>query len=53
MVGQWEYLLRRLTTLYNAYTKGLEPLLQELPIQYADFAIWQREYLQEKCEKTS
>jgi len=38
--------IEELTTLYNAYTKGLEPLLQELPIQYADFAIWQREYLQ-------
>ena len=38
--------IQELTTLYNAYTKGLEPLLKELPIQYADFAIWQREYLQ-------
>jgi amino acid adenylation domain-containing protein len=38
--------IEELTTLYNAYTKGLEPLLPELPIQYADFAIWQREYLQ-------
>ncbi|MCA2621159.1 MULTISPECIES: non-ribosomal peptide synthase/polyketide synthase [unclassified Microcystis] len=38
--------IQELTTLYNAYTKGLEPLLPELPIQYADFAIWQREYLQ-------
>nr|AAZ03552.1 McnC [Microcystis sp. NIVA-CYA 172/5] len=37
--------IEELTTLYNAYTKGLEPPLQELPIQYADFAIWQREYL--------
>ncbi|TRU46908.1 MAG: amino acid adenylation domain-containing protein [Microcystis aeruginosa Ma_QC_Ch_20071001_S25] len=37
--------IEELTTLYNAYTKGLEPLLPELPIQYADFAIWQREYL--------
>ncbi|UXE58892.1 MAG: non-ribosomal peptide synthase/polyketide synthase [Woronichinia naegeliana WA131] len=38
--------IQELTTLYNAYTKGLEPHLPELPIQYADFAIWQREYLQ-------
>ncbi|NCR45500.1 MAG: amino acid adenylation domain-containing protein, partial [Microcystis aeruginosa SX13-01] len=38
--------IQELTTFYNAYTKGLEPLLPELPIQYADFAIWQREYLQ-------
>ena len=32
--------IQELTTLYNAYTKGLEPLLKELPIQYADFALW-------------
>nr|ABI26078.1 OciB [Planktothrix agardhii NIVA-CYA 116] len=38
--------IQELTTLYNAYTKGSEPLLKELPIQYADFALWQREYLQ-------
>jgi acyl-CoA synthetase (AMP-forming)/AMP-acid ligase II/acyl carrier protein len=38
--------IQELTTFYNAYTKGLEPLLKELPIQYADFALWQREYLQ-------
>jgi amino acid adenylation domain-containing protein len=38
--------IQELTTLYNAYTKGLESLLKELPIQYADFALWQREYLQ-------
>ncbi|WP_026785829.1 non-ribosomal peptide synthetase [Planktothrix rubescens] len=38
--------IQELTTLYNAYTKGLEPLLKELPIQYADFALWQRDYLQ-------
>ncbi|WP_027255435.1 non-ribosomal peptide synthetase [Planktothrix agardhii] len=38
--------IQELTTLYNAYTKGLNPLLKELPIQYADFALWQREYLQ-------
>ncbi|GDZ93325.1 McnC protein [Planktothrix agardhii CCAP 1459/11A] len=38
--------IQELTTLYNAYTRGLEPLLKELPIQYADFALWQREYLQ-------
>ena len=38
--------IQELTTLYNAYTKGSELLLKELPIQYADFAIWQREYLQ-------
>ena len=32
-----------LGALYDAYSRGVEPLLPELPIQYADFAIWQRE----------
>src|SRR5688572_29943554 len=38
-------LLRELTTLYAAYTTGESSPLQELPIQYADFAQWQREWL--------
>ncbi|MFW9264014.1 non-ribosomal peptide synthase/polyketide synthase [Nostoc sp. CALU 546] len=38
--------VQELTTLYNAYSQGqLSPLLP-LPIQYADFAIWQRQWLQ-------
>lgn len=31
---------------YAAACDGLEPRLPELPIQYADFAVWQRERLQ-------
>jgi len=38
-------LLRELTTLYGAYAAGESSPLAELPIQYADFAQWQREYL--------
>ncbi|HKR15461.1 MAG TPA: non-ribosomal peptide synthase/polyketide synthase [Pyrinomonadaceae bacterium] len=38
-------LLRELTTLYGAYVAGETSLLPELPIQYADFAHWQREWL--------
>jgi alpha-ketoglutarate-dependent taurine dioxygenase len=39
-------LIRELTTLYEAYAKGKESPLPELGIQYADYAHWQREWLQ-------
>jgi amino acid adenylation domain-containing protein/non-ribosomal peptide synthase protein (TIGR01720 family)/FkbM family methyltransferase len=39
-------LLRELTTLYEDFLNGLPPRLPDLPIQYADFADWQRELLQ-------
>ncbi|MFL6332077.1 MAG: amino acid adenylation domain-containing protein, partial [Pyrinomonadaceae bacterium] len=39
-------LLKEVTALYGAYSRGLTPALPELPIQYADFALWQREWLQ-------
>ncbi|MBD2435190.1 non-ribosomal peptide synthetase [Nostoc sp. FACHB-110] len=35
-----------LTTLYNAYSQGEKSPLLPLAIQYADFALWQREWLQ-------
>lgn len=35
-----------LGTLYEAYANGEEPALEELEIQYADFAAWQRQWLQ-------
>ncbi|MCY1041447.1 amino acid adenylation domain-containing protein [Corallococcus sp. bb12-1] len=38
-------LLRELATLYGAFAQGAPSPLPELPIQYADFAHWQREYL--------
>ena len=37
---------RELTQLYGAYTKDLESPLPDLKAQYADFAVWQREWLQ-------
>ncbi|MGD2148762.1 MAG: condensation domain-containing protein, partial [Anaerolineae bacterium] len=37
---------RELATLYEAYCSGRPSPLPELPIQYADFAIWQRDWLQ-------
>ena len=38
--------IREIGELYGAYSSGVEPRLPELPIQYADFAEWQRERLQ-------
>jgi len=39
-------LIREVTTLYEAYATGQLSPLPELEIQYADFAHWQREWLQ-------
>ncbi|HYO98625.1 MAG TPA: amino acid adenylation domain-containing protein, partial [Pyrinomonadaceae bacterium] len=39
-------LIRDLTTIYEAYAAGLPSPLPPLPIQFADFAHWQREWLQ-------
>ncbi|MET0395442.1 MAG: condensation domain-containing protein, partial [Longimicrobiaceae bacterium] len=38
-------LVRELSACYGAYTHGVEPGLPELPVQYADFAAWQRAWL--------
>jgi amino acid adenylation domain-containing protein len=39
-------LIREVSELYSGYASGREPELPELPIQYADYASWQREWLQ-------
>jgi amino acid adenylation domain-containing protein/non-ribosomal peptide synthase protein (TIGR01720 family) len=39
-------LIREAATLYEAFTTGNPPLLPDLPLQYADFAAWQRAWLQ-------
>ena len=41
-----EVLGRELAALYQAYSTGRSSPLAELGIQYADFALWQREWLQ-------
>ncbi|HEX8920016.1 MAG TPA: condensation domain-containing protein, partial [Pyrinomonadaceae bacterium] len=39
-------LFDELTTIYEAYSMGQPSPLPELPLQYADFAVWQRGWLQ-------
>ncbi|MBV9774892.1 MAG: amino acid adenylation domain-containing protein, partial [Gemmatimonadetes bacterium] len=40
-----EVLVREVSALYEALAHGREPRLPELPVQYADYAVWQREHL--------
>jgi amino acid adenylation domain-containing protein len=40
--------IRELSHLYGAFVAGKEATLPTLPIQYADFAVWQRQWLQGK-----
>src|SRR6185503_9341724 len=39
-------LIRELSILYDAYANGRQPQLPPLPIQYTDYAVWQRNWLQ-------
>src|SRR5262249_26935940 len=39
-------LIREVIALYQAYSVGGTSPFEELPIQYADYAVWQRSYLQ-------
>ena len=45
-------LVGELATLYESFVRGKQPQLPELPIQYADFAVWQRQWLQAEVLKT-
>ncbi|HLL47574.1 MAG TPA: condensation domain-containing protein, partial [Longimicrobiaceae bacterium] len=40
-----EILLRELSALYGAFTRGEPSPLPELEVQYADYAVWQRGWL--------
>jgi amino acid adenylation domain-containing protein len=44
--------VRELTTLYEACTTGKPATLPQQPIQYVDFAVWQRQWLQGKALDT-
>lgn len=41
-----ELLVREVATLYETFVVGRPSQLPELPIQYGDFAVWQREWFQ-------
>ena len=45
-------LVREVTALYEAISKGQPATLPELPIQYADFAHWQHSWLQDEVGET-
>jgi amino acid adenylation domain-containing protein len=44
----WSFgvMTREITALYTAFIKGQAADLPELPVQYADYALWQRQWLQ-------
>jgi amino acid adenylation domain-containing protein len=46
----WSFglLLEELRILYEAFANGLPSPLAELPVQYADFTLWQQKYFNEK-----
>ncbi|SDQ57639.1 non-ribosomal peptide synthase domain TIGR01720/amino acid adenylation domain-containing protein [Pseudomonas sp. UC 17F4] len=41
-----EILLREIIEYYSAFTQGRAPDLAPLPIQYADYALWQRQWME-------
>jgi amino acid adenylation domain-containing protein len=47
-----EVLIRELTTLYEAFVAGRSAPLPPLPVQYADFALWQRSWLKDEALDT-
>ncbi|HEY0602348.1 MAG TPA: condensation domain-containing protein, partial [Herpetosiphonaceae bacterium] len=39
-------MVHEVATIYQAFVRGEQAQLPELPIQYADYSVWQREWLQ-------
>src|SRR5258708_32516601 len=46
-------LLRDIAVFYEALVEETQPLLPELPIQFADFAVWQEEWRKSEAAKAS
>ncbi|WP_139115297.1 amino acid adenylation domain-containing protein, partial [Pseudomonas sp. 58 R 12] len=49
--GSMQVLVDELVHLYVAYSQGQTPQLPDLPVQYADYAVWQRNWM-DAGEKT-
>ncbi|MBD2208320.1 amino acid adenylation domain-containing protein [Nostoc linckia FACHB-104] len=47
-----DILVREVATLYECFTQGKPSSLPQLPIQYTDYAIWQRQWLQGEVLET-
>jgi hypothetical protein len=45
-------LIREVSSLYESYSSGLPSTLEDLPVQYADFASWQRQWLRGEVLET-
>ena len=45
-------LWKELTYFYDLFSKGESPQLPELPIQFADYAVWQREWMETEAAQT-
>ncbi|NVZ54192.1 amino acid adenylation domain-containing protein, partial [Pseudomonas sp. B6002] len=44
--GSMQVLVDELVQLYAAYSQGQTPHLPAMPIQYADYAVWQRQWME-------
>jgi amino acid adenylation domain-containing protein len=47
----FDILLKEMCSLYNAYAQGLPSPLPLLPVQYADYALWQKSWLKSDTVK--
>ena len=52
IADEWsnELFWRELSALYRALSSGQTPSLPDLPVQYADFALWQKERVNKQME---
>src|SRR5262249_8300329 len=48
----WGVLLHELAVLYDAFRQGHPSPLPELPLQYADYAHWQQQWLSSEAGRT-